>query len=301
MRILINLLLLCPLLGSLGIFSYSAEETAGSPHHLLCEYLVNPLGLDEPAPRLFWRLPEEFQKQTAYQLLVASSPDLLRESRADVLDTGKVDSDQSIHVVYSGPPLRSNVRYYWTVRVWDEQGRPSPFAPAAFWQMGLLNASDWKAQWIGLEGALPDNAAPHVGYHSQLEKSAEHTKWVQIDLGGSRRVDRVRLYPCQPFDYSKNPGFLFPVRFRVDVSNDPEFQTSETVWDLTSGDFPNPGAAVVEQAFPPRKGRYVRLTVTRLAHRDADNYAFALAELECLSGEQVISQGRPAASFDTIE
>ncbi|NPU97752.1 MAG: family 78 glycoside hydrolase catalytic domain [Candidatus Omnitrophica bacterium] len=301
MRILINLLLLCPLLGSLGIFSYSAEETTGSPHHLLCEYLVNPLGLDEPAPRLFWRLPEEFQKQTAYQLLVASSPDLLRESRADVLDTGKVDSDQSIHVVYSGPPLRSNVRYYWTVRVWDEQGRPSPFAPAAFWQMGLLNASDWKAQWIGLEGALPDNAAPHVGYHSQLEKSAEHTKWVQIDLGQSRRVDRVRLYPCQPFDYSKNPGFLFPVRFRVDVSNDPEFQTSETVWDLTSGDFPNPGAAVVEQAFPPRKSRYVRLTVTRLAHRDADNYAFALAELECLSGEQVISQGRPAASFDTIE
>ncbi|HQH73978.1 MAG TPA: alpha-L-rhamnosidase N-terminal domain-containing protein, partial [bacterium] len=257
--------------------------------------------MDEPAPRLSWRLPEAFQKQTAYQLLVASSPDLLHESRADVLDTGKVDSDQSIQVVYSGPPPRSNTRYYWTVRVWDGHNRPSSFAPAAFWQMGLLNASDWQARWIGPEGALPDNVAPHVGYHCQLEKSAEHAKWVQIDLGGSRRVDQVRLYPCQPFDYSKNPGFLFPVRFRVEVSNDPEFQTSEIVWERTGEDVPNPGAAVVEQEFSPRAGRYARLTVTRLAHRDADNYAFALAEMECLSGGEAVSRGRPAQAFDTIE
>ncbi|NIN72410.1 MAG: hypothetical protein GTO46_10940, partial [Gemmatimonadetes bacterium] len=63
--------------------------------------------------------------------------------------TGRVDSDRSIHVVYEGPALASGTRYYWQVRVWDGDGAVSDWSAPAFWEMGLLDASDWQASWIG--------------------------------------------------------------------------------------------------------------------------------------------------------
>ncbi len=79
---------------------------------------------------------------------MASSSDALAKSKADVWDSGKVESDQSINVAYAGPELKSRQRYYWQVRVWDQQGNASEYSLAAWWEMGLLSSGEWKAKWI---------------------------------------------------------------------------------------------------------------------------------------------------------
>jgi alpha-L-rhamnosidase len=117
---------------------------------LRCEYLTEPLAIDAAKPRLSWVLQSDGrgQRQTAYQALVASTPESLAADRGDLWDSGKVASDRSIHVEYGGVPLHSRMRCYWKVRVWDKDGRRSPWSGPASWTMGLLHASDWGAVWI---------------------------------------------------------------------------------------------------------------------------------------------------------
>jgi len=121
--------------------------------NLRCEYLRDPLGIDVRRPRLSWVLESDRrgQKQTAYRILVASSEENLRNDIGDLWDSGKVGSDETAHIAYAGKPLRSRMRCYWKVRVWDEAGRASAWSEPAMWSMGLLEESDWKAQWIGFD------------------------------------------------------------------------------------------------------------------------------------------------------
>jgi alpha-L-rhamnosidase len=127
--------------------SASAAVTVTLPR---CEYADQPLGLDSPQPRLSWVLEsnERAQRQSAYQILVASSADKLQAGQADLWDSGKLASDQSIQVVYAGQPLASRQRCFWRVHVWDQDGKLAESTPT-FWEMGLLQPTDWQAQWIG--------------------------------------------------------------------------------------------------------------------------------------------------------
>ncbi|MCP4452310.1 MAG: hypothetical protein GY809_12680, partial [Planctomycetes bacterium] len=120
--------------------------------HLRCESLEDPLGIDALVPRMSWQLDSDVraQKQTAYRLLVASSADTLKKNMGDLWDSGKVKSDQSIHVAYDGKALKSRMQCVWKVRVWDKDGRASDWSDMARWSMGLLDPEDWKAQWIGV-------------------------------------------------------------------------------------------------------------------------------------------------------
>ncbi len=117
--------------------------------HLRCEYVENPLGIDVAAPHLSWQSDstERDWKQIAYEIVVASSADRLQSGNADVWDSGKVDSDESVGITYRGPALESRRRYHWKVRVWDAQGRVSD-SEEAWWETGLLHTGDWKAKWI---------------------------------------------------------------------------------------------------------------------------------------------------------
>src|ERR1051326_3872270 len=122
---------------------------SATPIRLRCEYLENPLGIDAAPPHLSWQSDNTVRnwRQAAFQIVVASSADNLRANKADVWDSGRTDSSESVGIVYRGPALESRKRYYWKVRVWDAAGQSSESAPA-WWEMGLLHPSDWKAKWI---------------------------------------------------------------------------------------------------------------------------------------------------------
>ena len=143
-----------------GTFYYGCQtgKDFGAPKILRCEYRTNPLGIDDLKPRLSWYVNDlrRGAKQSAYQILVASSSDILNQDEGDFWDSGKIDSDQSIHVVYEGAPLKSGTRYFWKVRTWDMQDRPSPFSAISWWEMGLLEPGDWKAKWVGKEFQRPE-------------------------------------------------------------------------------------------------------------------------------------------------
>ncbi|HWL14679.1 MAG TPA: family 78 glycoside hydrolase catalytic domain [Opitutus sp.] len=120
--------------------------------HLRCEYLVDPLGIDERAPRLSWALASDRRgaRQLAYRVRVASTPEQLARGGADRWDSGRVTSDQTTHVVYRGAPLGARDACHWDVEVWDETGAAVRSAPAR-WSMGLLSPGDWTARWIAAD------------------------------------------------------------------------------------------------------------------------------------------------------
>lgn len=99
---------------------------------LRCEYLHDPLGIDAAQPRLSWTLRSDVrgQRQTAYQVLVASSPELLQGQQGDLWDSGRVSSDETAQVVYAGKPLPSRQACFWKVRAWDRDGTPSALESA---------------------------------------------------------------------------------------------------------------------------------------------------------------------------
>jgi len=120
---------------------------------LRTEYKEDPIGIDEMRPRLSWQLQslqadQRALTQFAYQVRVASNLSELQLGRSLVWDSGEVRSGDSIQQAYGGPPLRSGQRYYWQVRVWIGADQASEWSTPAFWEMGLLSASNWKASWI---------------------------------------------------------------------------------------------------------------------------------------------------------
>lgn len=143
-----------------------ASLRAADVTNLRCEYLKDPLGIDVAKPRLSWliqardqRQDVRGQRQTAYQVLVASSEKSLKQDKGDLWDSGKVASEQSIQVEYAGKPLESRMQCYWKVRVWGrtaeggnlelEKESASQWSERAFWTMGKLKPEDWSARWVG--------------------------------------------------------------------------------------------------------------------------------------------------------
>lgn len=112
---------------------------------LRVEYSAEPLGIDEPAPRLFW-LPG-VSRQTAYRLRVGTSMRALARGET-VWDSGKIASSANAQIAYAGPRLKSAQRYVWQVMLWDDAGRATGWSKPGWWEMGLLAPSDWTAQWI---------------------------------------------------------------------------------------------------------------------------------------------------------
>ncbi len=140
------------------------------------------------------------------------------------------------------------------------------------------------------------------GYHSAIVNDQNVAKWVQVDLESSVPIKRLVHTACYD-DFNKiGAGFGFPLRFKIEVSDDPGFQEGvQTAVDQTAADFPNPGTQPQEVVPVGLVGRYVRMTTTRLAPRQND-YIFALAELAVFdeAGNNVALK-KPVTALDSIE
>lgn len=177
----------------LGMASTPAADLR--PQALRCEYLANPQGIDVVSPRLSWVLQGQSPRmhglrQSAWQILVASSEKSLDHGRGDLWDSGKVESDQSIQVSYAGAALTSRQACFWKVRVWDQADRPSSWSQTASWSTGLLQPDDWKSQWIGLEEPVPAPAQAT----NDLESRRLAARCLRKEFGVSRRLRRATVY-----------------------------------------------------------------------------------------------------------
>jgi alpha-L-rhamnosidase len=133
-------------------FAAGKSVAAQAPAMLRVDDLATPLGLDHAAPRFAWVIEDGTRgaKQSAYQIQVGLDRSF-GKGNASIWDSGKVDSSQSVGVIYHGAALKPSTRYYWRVMAWDKDGKPYPTSEVSWWETGLLSADNWKANWIGYQ------------------------------------------------------------------------------------------------------------------------------------------------------
>ncbi|WP_372652473.1 glycoside hydrolase family 78 protein [Draconibacterium sp.] len=166
----------------LSVFS-SVLYAKTSVKKLVCEYHENPVGIDVEQPRLSWQLYSDQQNvvQSAYEIRVAGSVKDLASKSKQLWNSGKVESNKSVNVVYGGPQPESMQRVYWQVRVWDNSGKASAWSEPAYWEMGILKPELWKASWI----ALPNEP------ESEDSKPAQYFR---NEFSTSKTVKSARAY-----------------------------------------------------------------------------------------------------------
>lgn len=185
--------------------------------HPRTEQLINPMGIDVPQPRLSWQINSDARSvmQTAYHILVATTPEKLQQNEGDLWDSGEVQSDLSQWVTYQGKKLRSNLRCYWKVKVTTNKGETAWSSPAT-WSMGLMNESHWRGQWIGLDRPAPGDSdtqwsrlsARYLRKEFTVTKSIKQATAHICGLGlyelfiNGKRVGEQVLAPA-PTDYRK--------------------------------------------------------------------------------------------------
>ena len=173
----LGLITLLLLINGLSVSAFAKNEAK----QLICEYKINPLGIDIANPRLSWQLSASDNNvmQSAYEIRVASSPEKLN-SKQLVWSSGRVTSSQSVSVVYNGPALLSMQRVYWQVRVWDNKNKASAWSEPAFWEMGILKPTDWKASWISFGGEKEMNGSKPAQYFRKEFATTKKVKSAKV-------------------------------------------------------------------------------------------------------------------------
>ena len=163
------------LISGSGAFAAAKTEVK----ELICEYQVNPMGIDVQKPRLSWQISsvEENILQTAYEIKVTDQSPKGKQ----IWTSGKVSSDKSVNVTYEGPALKSMQRVYWTVRVWDNKGKVSAWSAPAWWEMGILEPESWKASWITL------------GSEKEVTGS-KPPQYFRKDFSAAKKIKSARVY-----------------------------------------------------------------------------------------------------------
>lgn len=185
---------------------------------LKTEGMQNPLGIDAVSPRFSWKTVATTERnviQKSYQILVASTKEKLAENIADIWNSGKVFSENQLWINYQGKKLKTNAQYFWKVRVWTNKGESS-WSEQAMWSMGILEETEWKAQWIGLDKAMPwdqedFNSRLSARYlrkefsvRNQLKRATIHVSGLglyELFLNGSKVGNQVLAQA--PTDYNK--------------------------------------------------------------------------------------------------
>ncbi len=160
-----------------NVSSFAADKT--EVKELVCEYQVNPMGIDIQTPRLSWQISstEENLMQTAYEIKVTDQT----AKGKQIWTSGKVNSDNSVNVAYEGPALKSMQRVYWQVRVWDNKGKNTAWSAPAYWEMGILEPETWKASWISIQS-------------ESTEKGSKPAQYFRKDFSTGKKIKSARVY-----------------------------------------------------------------------------------------------------------
>lgn len=261
---------------------------------LRCDAMKDPLGVDSTPPRLSWQLrgTGRSERQSAWQVIVASSTEALAQDRGDLWDSGRVGSDAQLWIPYGGKPLSSGQRVFWKVRIWDGREDVSAWSSPATWTMGVLRPGDWKAHWI-TDSEFLRGVRPKFGFRSLDSEPTRMEKWIQLDLGSVKRIETIKLHAIRVGAVER---MGFPQRFKVEVSRDENFASGSIVADYTAADYPERWASVIELALRSAVGRYVKITSARLPVVEG-RVCLAFSQIEVLSaGKNVALQAKVKAS-----
>ena len=196
-----TILILSFCIGLLAVTSCQQKDTLEKAKDLtISEGFTNPLGFYDSSPTFSWKLPvsDGVSSQSAYQIVVASSPDLL-SNNADLWNSEKQDTDQSVWVKYAGKDLQSRQKVFWQVKYWNQDGEASQWSAINHFELGLLNTSDWQAKWVGL-----DTAKDSIRGHSKV--LIHKPQYLRKGFELSNDVTSARLYITAKgvFDVSLN-------------------------------------------------------------------------------------------------
>lgn len=178
-------------------------------YDLKCENLTEPLGIGTNKPGLSWKIRSESNgtRQKAFQILVAGSIELLDETNADLWNSGKVESYESIHVPCKGKELSSRSVCYWKVRIWNENDEVSGWSTPSFFSIGLLDESDWKAQFIGFPVSSVNTISPQLWKTFNLNGKQENIflhvnslGYHEVFLNGKKAGNNVLAPAVSQFD-----------------------------------------------------------------------------------------------------
>jgi hypothetical protein len=140
-----------------------------------------------------------------------------------------------------------------------------------------------------------------LGYHSAIEKSQDVVKWVQLDFPEPVAIDAIGLVPAfEIYGGHNGPAFGFPIRFKIEISDDAEFKTATIIRDETRANFPGPGNAVVMADAAGARAKHIRITATKLWKR-TDDWIFALGEAWVISNGTNIAAQATVRALDSIE
>uniref|UniRef100_UPI00321801F7 glycoside hydrolase family 78 protein n=1 Tax=uncultured Draconibacterium sp. TaxID=1573823 RepID=UPI00321801F7 len=149
----------------------------------VCEYHKNPVGIDIEKPRFSWQMDSDQKNvsQTAYEIRVAKSKNDLSKKSKQLWNSGKVESDNSINIVYGGEALQSMECAWWQVRVWDNNGKSSDWSETSYWEMGILKPELWKAAWI----TLPNE---------ETYKGSKPAHYYRNEFSTTKKIKAARVY-----------------------------------------------------------------------------------------------------------
>jgi len=199
---------LCAIFNSSLYATSFSKKSKLSVTDLRTEYHVNPLGIETESPRMYWKLVDSEKNvlQKSYRIRCALSVKKLKNSHDLLWDSGETISDQSVHIEYKGKPLNSGQRVYWQVKVKTNKGKESGWSEPAFWEMGFLDDSDWKAKWIEpdlVEDIQKSNPCPLLRKEFEVEKEIA-TARIYIT---SRGLYQLQLNGKKVGDQELTPGW----------------------------------------------------------------------------------------------
>lgn len=202
-----------------------SDESTAAPENLHVEMIRNPSGLTlkDTRPEFGWQVPQGIDFQSAYQVLVSSSPEKSYQNIGDIWNSGKVQGKESFDIAYKGPALQENKTYYWKVRIWDGDNRTGRYSQAQSFQVATLEGYITTANHFMQEDILPQSLkkvetdtwladfgkAAFAGLTFRYQAAQEET--LTLRLGEQLQDGRINTQPqghirFQEVNVSVSPG-----------------------------------------------------------------------------------------------